>query len=157
MDDGFELRPHSLALGLHALVNRSSICWCCVQQGVAAWRQTVSTKDRTEYPALIAYSLCAIHQHPQPRGMTRRDVQSPCACLQDLLEALSAKDTWFIPRKYDQATWVRTPEGQYAGYEEIVPFGGPLLSICMSVTTHVYFCYVSKCLQLQNACMSFCL
>ncbi|KAK9845169.1 hypothetical protein WJX84_011671 [Apatococcus fuscideae] len=40
----------------------------------------------------------------------------------DLVEALSAKNTWFIPRKYDQATWERTPDGQYAGYEEIVPF-----------------------------------
>ena len=42
---------------------------------------------------------------------------------QDLVEALSVKNSWFIPRKYDQATWERSPDGHYAGFEEIVPFG----------------------------------
>ncbi|KAK9863979.1 hypothetical protein WJX84_007599 [Apatococcus fuscideae] len=40
----------------------------------------------------------------------------------DLVEALSVKNSWFIPRKYDQATWERSPDGHYAGFEEIVPF-----------------------------------
>lgn len=43
--------------------------------------------------------------------------------VQDLVEALSARDTWFIPRKADQAAWERKPDGTYAGFEEIVPFG----------------------------------
>ena len=53
--------------------------------------------------------------------------------LQDLVEALSAKDTWFIPRKHDQAAWERNPDGTYAGFEEIIPYGEQLLGAIMSV------------------------
>lgn len=67
------------------------------------------------------------------------DFDSGFACVQDLVEALSAKNTWFIPRKYDQATWERTPDGQYAGYEEIVPFGRPAAALHVNchLVTHI--------------------
>ena len=92
-----------------------------MQQGVTAGGQKGKSGDHADDPWLVEYTCVPCNR-----------IQSPCACLQDLVEALSAKDTWFIPRKYDQATWERTPEGQYAGYEEIVPFGGAPLSL------HVY-------------------
>ena len=44
-----------------------------------------------------------------------------CA-LQDLVEALSDVNAWNTPRKVDQATFERKPDGTFAGFERTPPF-----------------------------------
>ena len=42
------------------------------------------------------------------------------ALLQDLVEVLSAKKTWYTPRKVSQQAYERNAQGGYAGFEEEV-------------------------------------
>ena len=41
---------------------------------------------------------------------------------QDLVEVLTTKGIWKIPRKHDQAAYARNANGSFAGFEDDPPF-----------------------------------